>query len=261
MDTQPALLQGLQCPAQALVTGASRGIGLALATALLQRSDVACVHAVARHAEVAPGLAALATRHGTRLQRHAIDITDDDHLATLAGRVRGHGAALHLVINAAGVLHDDGLRPEKSLAAVTRAALERSFALNAFSPILLAQALHPLLPRAQPATFASLSARVGSIGDNRSGGWYAYRAAKAAQNQLLHTWAIELRRTHPRATCLLLHPGTVDTALSAPFQAGLPPGRLFAPDAAAAALLAVIAARTPADSGGFFAWDGTPIAW
>lgn len=261
MDLWQPLLQGLQCPAQVLVTGASRGIGLALASTLLERDDVACVHAVARHADAAPGLAQLAARHPARLQRHAVDLTDDERLATLAGRVRADAGALHLVVNAAGVLHDASLKPEKSLAALTRASLERSFALNAFAPILLARALLPLLPRDQPTVFASLSARVGSIGDNRSGGWYAYRAAKAAQNQLLHTWAIELRRTHPRATCLLLHPGTVDTALSAPFQARVPIGRLFAPAAAADALLAVIAARTPADSGGFFAWDGTPIAW
>ena len=111
------------------------------------------------------------------------------------------------------------------------------------------------------AVFASLSARVGSIGDNRLGGWYAYRAAKAAQNQFMRTFAIELRRANPAAACLLLHPGTVDTPLSRPFQSGVEPGRLFAPELAAGHLLAVIASATPADSGRFLAWDGQAIPW
>ena len=255
------LIAGLDAPAHVLVTGASRGIGLALVQALLARGDVAVVHALARGAGDVDTLSALTATHGDRLQRHAVDLTRDDDLDGLAAAVRGRSAALHLVLNAAGVLHGDGLRPEKSLATLTRASLERSFALNAFAPVLLARALLPLLPRDAPSVFASLSARVGSIGDNRLGGWYAYRAAKSAQNQLLHTWAIELRRTHPRATCVLVHPGTVDTGLSAPFQANVPAEKLFTAAFSAGALLAVVAARTPADSGGFFAWDGSAIPW
>ncbi len=255
------LIAGFDAPVHVLVTGASRGIGLALVKALLRRDGVARVHALARGADACDALAALVDAHGGRLQRHAMDLTNDDHLDGLADAVRAHGDALHLVLNAAGVLHADGLRPEKSLATLTRASLQRSFALNAFAPVLLARALLPRLPRDAPAVFASLSARVGSIGDNRLGGWYAYRAAKSAQNQLLHTWAIELRRTHPRATCVLLHPGTVDTGLSAPFQANVPPAKLFTAAYAADALLAVVATRTPADSGGFFAWDGSAIPW
>lgn len=255
------LITGLELPAHALVTGASRGIGLALVQALLRRDDVAVVHALARGAGDSEALATLAGVHGDRLQRHAVDLTRDADLDGLAAAVRERSDALHLVLNAAGVLHAGGLRPEKSLSTLTRASLERSFALNAFAPVLLARALLPRLPRDAPAVFASLSARVGSIADNRLGGWYAYRAAKSAQNQLLHTWAIELRRTHPRAACVLLHPGTVDTGLSAPFQANVPAEKLFTPAYAAAALLAVVAARTPADSGRFFAWDGSAIPW
>lgn len=157
------------------------------------------------------------------------------------------------------MLHGDGIRPEKSVAQVRRAALEQVFALNAFAPILLAQALLPLLTGT--CMFASLSARVGSIGDNRLGGWYAYRASKAAQNQLMKTFAIELARRNPQACCLLLHPGMVDTALSAPFQANVPAERLFTPPRAAAQLLGIIARATPADSGRFIAWDGTNIPW
>ncbi|GAB2515079.1 hypothetical protein GCM10027188_17410 [Lysobacter humi (ex Lee et al. 2017)] len=135
------------------------------------------------------------------------------------------------------------------------------FAVNAFAPILLAQALMPQLTHREPAVFASLSARVGSIGDNRAGGWYAYRASKAAQNQLMKTFAMEWTRRAPRSICLLLHPGTVDTPLSAPFQARVPAGRLHAADAAAEHLLAVIAGCTPADTGRFLAWDGSDVPW
>jgi NAD(P)-dependent dehydrogenase (short-subunit alcohol dehydrogenase family) len=135
------------------------------------------------------------------------------------------------------------------------------FALNAFAPILLASALLPLLDQGHPCVFASLSARVGSIGDNRLGGWYVCRASKAAQNQLLRTFALELARRNHQATCLLLHPGTVDTPLSAPFQGRVPAERLFTPDRAARHLLDIIAGAMPRDNGRFLAWDGQPIPW
>jgi NAD(P)-dependent dehydrogenase (short-subunit alcohol dehydrogenase family) len=254
------LLRGLEAPATALVTGGSSGIGLAVVAALLARADVTVVHAVARGAADSAALAALAERHGARLRPLAADLTDDADLARLAARLRADGP-LHLVFNAAGLLHGDGLRPEKSLGQVRRGALERVFAVNAFAPILLAQALLPAMRHGAPAVFASLSARVGSIGDNRAGGWYAYRAAKAAQNQLLRTLAVECRRTHPMLACVLLHPGTVDTPLSAPFKATVEPARLFAPGRAAAQLLGVIGTLGPADSGRFLAWDGQEVPW
>lgn len=118
-----------------------------------------------------------------------------------------------------------------------------------------------MMPRNQPHVFAALSARVGSIGDNRLGGWYAYRASKAALNMLVHTLAIEHQRTHKQGICVALHPGTVDTALSRPFQSGVAAERLFTPDRAAEALLSVMDRLRPQDSGGFFAWDGTPVPW
>ncbi|HEX5305635.1 MAG TPA: SDR family NAD(P)-dependent oxidoreductase [Dyella sp.] len=258
-DTALPLWRDPQAPAHVLVTGASRGIGLALVPALLAHPQVARVTAVARQATRSDALAALAAGAGDRLQCVDADLTDEQALADLATLLRGQHPSLELVINAAGVLHGDGIRPEKSVTQVRRATLEQVFALNAFAPILLAQALLPLLTGA--CVFASLSARVGSIGDNRLGGWYAYRASKAAQNQLMKTFAIELARRNPRACCLLLHPGTVDTALSAPFQANVPPEKLFAPDRAAAQLLGIIAGATPADSGRFIAWDGADIPW
>lgn len=257
-DTRP--VAALTTSAHALVTGASSGIGLAMLGQLLANRHVARVFAVSRSAALHPALIALQAVHGERLQCAAADITDEADLSRLASTVRGVDA-LHLVVNAAGVLHEEGLAPEKSIQQASRASLEHVFALNAFAPLLLAKALLPQLCRGQPAVFASLSARVGSIGDNRAGGWYAYRASKAAQNQLLRTFAIEWKRRNPLGICLSLHPGTVDTPLSAPFQARVPADKLFKPDRAAAQLLEVIAGSAPTDTGRFLAWDGQDIPW
>ena len=256
-----APVHGLDVPAHVLVTGASSGIGLAMVEALLANPAVALVFAVSRRAGDSDALALLQARHGARLQPVSADLTTDAGLDAIVAGVRAHCDALHLVINCAGLLHGDGLRPEKSLATLDRRALEESFALNAFAPVLLVRALLPLLGPQAPRVVASLSARVGSIGDNRLGGWYAYRAAKAAQNQLLRTLAIEWQRTHPHAICVLLHPGTVDTPLSRPFQARVPADALFTPAHAARQLLDIIAGLTPADSGRFIAWDGSTIPW
>lgn len=256
--TSPVL--GLEVPAHALVTGASSGIGLAMVQALLDHAGVGRVYAVSRRADESEGLHALRTRHGERVAPVAADITTDAGLDAIA-RAAASADGLHLVVNCAGILHGNGLRPEKSLATLDREPLMQVFSLNAFAPVLLAKALLPLLGPGAPRVFASLSARVGSIGDNKLGGWYAYRASKAAQNQLLRTLAIEWRRTHPHATCVLLHPGTVDTPLSRPFQANLAPEALFTPEQAARQLLDILAGVTPADSGSFIAWDGSPIPW
>lgn len=216
----------------------------------------------------APGLEVLATsrRAGETTNCAAgrsllpLDLTSDASLAGLREQLAG-GPPLRIVINTAGLLHDGELQPEKRLSQVRRVHLERHFALNGFGPVLLAQALEPLLPRAQPCHFASLSARVGSIGDNQLGGWYSYRAAKAAQNQLLRCLAIEWGRRMPLACVSLLHPGTTATALSAPFQASVPAERLFSPERAAAQLISVLEGLTPAQTGRFWAWDGQPIPW
>ena len=144
---------------------------------------------------------------------------------------------------------------------MNRGSLRRSFEVNAFGPLLLAKALEPALPRDLPFHFASLSARVGSISDNRLGGWYAYRAAKAAQNQLLRTLAIEWRRRLPLACVTALHPGTTATGLSEPFRSSVPPAKLFSPERAADQLLEVLAMRRADQSGEFLAWDGQPIPW
>ncbi len=191
----------------------------------------------------------------------ALDLEDPASLERFTQAAAERLAPLRLVICAAGLLHGEDLQPEKRLSQVNAAALQRSFAVNAWGPLLLAKAIEGALPRQEPTHFASLSARVGSIGDNRLGGWYAYRGAKAAQNQLLRTLALEWRRRLPLACVTLLHPGTTATALSAPFRSSVPEGRLLSPDQASAHLLAVLEAQTPDTSGAFLAWDGQPIPW
>lgn len=255
------LIDGFDQPLHALVVGASGGIGHALAQRLAEHPQVARLFLASRTACRHPALAVLQARHPDRITLLDCDLRDDASLAVMAETIRSAVPQLHLVINTAGMLHDGTLQPEKALTQVTLAGLQAAFAINAFGPILLAKALLPLLRHGAPAVFASLSARVGSIGDNRIGGWYSYRAAKAAQNQLLRTLAIELTRMNRQSIVLALHPGTTDTGLSKPFQSNVATGKLFTPEFVADALLRVIAARTPADSGGFYAWDGAPVPW
>lgn len=259
--TDNCLIHNWTGPVNAMVVGATGGIGLALVQQLLEHSTLARLFAVARTSCRNPMLMRLADQHPERLLLLDCDIQDEAQLALLAASTGAGITALHLVINASGMLHEGARMPEKSLASVNLAGLQRAFTINAFAPILLAKALLPLLRHAEPAVFASLSARVGSISDNRTGGWYGYRAAKAAQNQLLKTLALELTRINRRSIVLALHPGTTDTALSKPFQGNVAAEKLFTPEFSAAALLQVIAQRQPGDSGGFYAWDGTTIGW
>lgn len=231
---------------QALIVG-SGGIGAALAELLPALAPHLTLWTAGRR----PGGA-----------RHLpLDLEDEASLERFTALARQQLSPLRLVICTAGLLHDGPLQPEKRLAQVRRSHLQRSFAVNAWGPLLLAQAIEPLLPRDRPCHFASLSARVGSIGDNRLGGWYAYRAAKAAQNQLLTTLALEWRRRLPLTCVTLLHPGTTATPLSEPFRSSVPSERLFSPERAARQLLAVLARQTPERSGAFLAWDGQTISW
>lgn len=255
------LWQHLNEPAEVLVCGASRGIGLALCTQLLARSEVGRVWAVARQASQSPGLAALAEQYGPRLQRLDVDACDEHALAALASQVRAATPHLHLVLCTLGILQEGAAVAEKGLAQLNLEGLQATFQVNAFAPILLLKHLLPLLRGRHPCTFAALSARVGSISDNRLGGWYSYRASKAALNQLLHTASIELRRLNPASCVLALHPGTTDTQLSKPFQAHVPAHQLFTPAFAAEQLLAVLERQGPEQSGSFWAWDGEPVPW
>ncbi len=188
------------------------------------------------------------------------DLLDDDAMDRAAQAIADAGRPSRVIV-ATGVLHGPGLSPEKTMRALTAEALTEVLRVNAVGPALVARRLLPLMPRDRPSAFAAISARVGSIGDNHLGGWYGYRASKAALNMLIRTLAVEHRRTHPLGLCVALHPGTVDTALSAPFQRGVAPERLFTPEVSAAALMQVLDGLGPDASGGFYAWDGAEIPW
>jgi NAD(P)-dependent dehydrogenase (short-subunit alcohol dehydrogenase family) len=237
----------------AIVVGASGGIGRAIAQRL--SADPAYARVVALSRRKPPDWPTNA-RHDWI----PTDILDEAKLSAAASRLSQMPPAIRIVV-ATGRLHGDGLAPEKSLKALSLESLAASFAVNAAGPVLAAKHLLPLTPRDRPSLFAAISARVGSIGDNHLGGWYSYRASKAALNMLVRTAAIEHRRTRPLGICVALHPGTVDTGLSGPFQSGVPDGRLFTPDRSAQALLSVMDGLGPDANGGFFAWNGEPIPW
>ena len=237
----------------AVVVGASGGIGRALADQLWASGGFDRIVGVSRRRP--QGWAG----DGRRAWIDA-DILDERSLQSAAEQIAVIGAPIRIVV-ATGRLGAPGRSPEKNMRALDAAALGEMFSVNAIGPALVAKHLLPLTPRDRPSLFAALSARVGSIGDNRLGGWYGYRASKAALNMLVRTLAIEHARTRPLGICVAIHPGTVDTPLSAPFQAGVPPEKLFTPARSAASLLAVMDRLRPADTGGFFAWDGAPIPW
>lgn len=224
---------------EAVVVGTSGGIGAALCAQLVQDPRVSGVHGFSRRSAV------------------PLDLTDEASVAAAAQTV----TSPRLVIVATGLLQDASLQPEKRLADLDPVRLARSYQVNAIGPALVLKHFAPRLPREGKVVLAVLTARVGSIADNRLGGWYGYRASKAAANQFVRTAAVELAARRKEAICVALHPGTVDTPLSAPFQKGVPPERLFTPDFAAERLLAVIEGLTPAQTGGFFAWDGQEIAF
>lgn len=220
----------------AIVIGASGGIGAALVAALEEEGTP--VRGFARSFAGAAHL----------------DVTDEASIAAAAAQA----GSPSLVIVATGLLHEGERTPEKAVRELDPAWLARQFAVNAIGPALVAKHFLPAMPRTGRSVFAILSARVGSIADNRLGGWYGYRASKAALNQLVRTLAIEDRRRNERGLVVALHPGTVDTALSRPYrQAGRD---LFKPDRAAVQLLDVIDGLRPQDSGRLFAWDGSEIA-
>ena len=225
-------------PALAVVIGARGGIGDALLNCLRRETRWSAV---------------------LGLSRAELELTDEASIAAAAQSVAAQGIPLRLVINATGALGRHGCVAEKSWKQIDPVAMQRAFALNSIGPALLMKHFLPLLAREGRSVFASLSARVGSIGDNRLGGWYGYRAAKAALNQLVHTAAIELRRSRSEALCVAIHPGTVATPLTAGYvKAGL---EVQTPETAAQRILGVIDALGPEDSGGFFDHKGLPVPW
>lgn len=217
---------------RALVIGAEGGIGAALVAALGQRG---------------------AAVTGLSRARDGFDVTEEASVAVALGRL---APGFDLVVVATGALAPPGRGPEKSLRAFDAGQMAAQVAVNATGPILVLKHALRLMPRDRRAVFAALSARVGSIGDNRLGGWYSYRASKAALNQLIRTAAIEVARTHPQAIVAALHPGTVATRFTEGYAADKQ-----APEAAAAHLLSVIAGLGPGETGVFRDWAGREVPW
>lgn len=235
-------------PRVVAVFGASGGIGRALCEGLAARGCER-VYAGSRSGEGPQGEA---------FHPFAFDLADEASIAAAAAAMRDEPP--EWVIVSTGVLTlADGRGPERTYKRLDGATMAEVFALNTIGPALIAKHMLPLMPRDRRFMFAALSARVGSISDNRLGGWHSYRASKAALNMLLKNFALEMARTHPLGVVAGLHPGTVDSALSQPFQSGLPEGQLTAPDAAADNLLGVLARLTPEQSGRVFDFRGAEV--
>ncbi|WP_159951941.1 SDR family NAD(P)-dependent oxidoreductase [Rhizobium sp. 18065] len=222
-----------------LVLGASGGIGSAFAEVL--RADPRCGGVI-----------------GLSRSVDGFDVTDEDSIAAAAERLEGSGSRFDLILCATGALTIDDIGPEKAIKAIRPDVMAAQFAVNAIGPALVLKHVSPLLASDRRSLFAALSARVGSTGDNRLGGWISYRAAKAALNQIVRTSAIEIARTRPKAVVVSLHPGSVETRLSSAYAKGhdrLPPTN------SAMMMLSVLDRLEPAQSGGFYAYDGQPIDW
>lgn len=225
----------------AVVIGATGSLGAALMAALQLEGTFAQVIGLSRSTQP------------------ALDLLDEASIESAARFVASFGLDLRLVIDATGELHGAGFSPEKTWQKIDPVHMARSFAINAIGPALLMKHFLPRLPRQGKAVFVSLSAKVGSIGDNRLGGWYSYRASKAALNQLIHTAAIELRRSHPQAACIALHPGTIESDLSSPFvKFGI---IVKSPQEGATRILTTIDHFNEIDSGEFFDQFGKKLPW
>lgn len=238
-------------PVNVCVVGASGGIGSAFVDLIAQDPQVSKVFACSR---------SLAEGADPKIYALSLDFYDERSIAQAAETLKQHGA-LHVTIIASGLLHDESgdLGPEKSMRDLSMEKMRRVFEVNTFGPALAAKYFLPLMPREERAIFAALSARVGSIGDNRLGGWHAYRASKTALNMMLKNFSIEMARRYKEAIIVGLHPGTVNTALSEPFQGNVPDGKLFTPDYSAQKMLEVLDGLEAENSGQVFAWDGKRI--
>jgi NAD(P)-dependent dehydrogenase (short-subunit alcohol dehydrogenase family) len=240
----------------ALIVGAGQGIGLGFVRRFLESDRADKLYATYRDPQ-----SPLLEISDPRLRCLPMDITDEAQIEAIAHTIKTESAKLYTVINCIGVLHDGEMQPEKSLRHLNTEQLLHYFQVNSIGAVLLAKHMQPLLKHDQRSMLATISAKVGSIGDNRLGGWYGYRASKAALNMFMRTVAIEYRRTCPKAIVVTLHPGTTDTELSRPFQRNVPPEKLFTPDRTVQQLLSVLDQLQESDSGEFFSWDGSRIPW
>ena len=243
------MLDSFTAPVRAAVVGSTGGIGAALVEQLAASDRVAAVHALSRTG---------ASHPSPKVRNLTFDFTDEGSIVAAAQALDEVGP-FDLIVIATGLLQGEGVAPEKTVRQLDMEQMRKSFEINVFGPALTAKHFTPLLRRDAKAVLAALSARVGSISDNRLGGWYSYRAGKAALNMVLKTLSIEVARRFKSQIIIGLHPGTVDTDLSKPFQANVPDGKLFTPEFSAAKLLQVVDQVGAEDTGGLFAWDGAKI--
>ena len=233
------------------VFGAGGGIGGAVVDILQSETSVERIYALS-HNEL-EGL-------GKKSTGIEFDMLDEASIVKAAAVISKDGP-LHLAIVATGFLHNNTVGPEKRMKDLGGNNMEPLFRINTVGPAIIAKHILPLFAKDRQSLFAALSARVGSISDNKLGGWHSYRASKAALNMVIRTLSIEMAYRNPRSICVALHPGTVDTQLSGPFQGNLSFQKVFTPDHSATRLLEVVAGLTPKSTGGFFAWDGQQIPY
>jgi NAD(P)-dependent dehydrogenase (short-subunit alcohol dehydrogenase family) len=231
------------------VIGASGGIGRALVSLAVSQNNVARVHAFARSD---------ADFENPRVTSTSLDILDEDSIVAAVNALPDD-TRFDIILIATGILHGADFGPEKTYKDINAETFTKVLSVNTTGPALCVKHFLPLLRRDRKSVFAAISARVGSTSDNRLGGWYAYRASKAALNMLLKSASIEMARTHKSASIIGLHPGTVDTQLSQPFQKNVPEGKLFTSEYSASKLLQVTNTVTPEGTGKVFAWNGEEI--
>lgn len=235
---------------QIAIIGAQGAIGKALLNQASKQYPNAEIHAFTRHPQPDEEL--------TNVYYHNIDYEDEISIAKSA-KIASEARPLDLIIVSVGILHQGNIQPEKSANELSATKFETVFKINTILPAIIAKHFLPRLAKDHRAVFAALSARVGSITDNRLGGWYAYRASKAALNMIIKNLSIEMRRLHKNAIIIGLHPGTVDTPLSAPYHQRIPKDKIFTPKQAAEKLCTVIESIDLDDSGTCIAWDGSHV--
>jgi NAD(P)-dependent dehydrogenase (short-subunit alcohol dehydrogenase family) len=219
------------------------------------------IYATYRNQDSAKELFSLKEQNKERLICLTMDITDESSIISGIQQISQQTNKIHLVIYCVGILYDGDLQPEKSLKQIIPENLIRYFQINSIGTVLLAKHIMPLLRHQENSMFAAISAKVGSIGDNSLGGWYGYRASKAALNMFLKTISIEYSRRCPKTIVVALHPGTTNTNLSQPFQKNVLPEKLFSVSKTVNQLLEVMANLELKNSGEFFSWDGNSLPW
>lgn len=253
----------------AMVTGASRGLGLEFTRQLLTKYPGVVVYGTARNPDVSPGLQALKRRHPVRLELGTLDVTKEETMVDLKQQIDDKYGRLDLIVNCAGVLHvPNYLEPEVLISKVDPEKLMLAYEVNAVGPVIVAKHFWELLRKGQGhgtgragSVIANISARASSMKDNTFAGWYGYRASKAALNMMTKSMAIETARNKEPILCMLLHPGTVNTELSKPYSANVPHMKLFSTDYAVERLLGIINKVRPEDNGKFTSWDRQEVSW